>query len=439
MPAICHAIAAQEEALLYHDFTRFGFFSILVQRSGRKHQHTFPLNKLLDVINSIDYDLDTWISQAEFKRYNRRLVNFARVGLSWVDLDYYNTQHIKSPPEKLAEQLLMYCSYEKLLPPSVIVNSGRGLQLKWLFDRPIPDRALMRWNALQKYLCENFTEYGADAGARDASRVLRLANTINSKSGVRCQVIHDSGVKYSFEQLCEAYLPYLREDYRELYKQPKQYAHPDKNKKTVAHAKIFTIRTLYWNRLLDLRKLVKLRGWEHGVPDGYQDLYLFYASCFLAWCVEPSTLFKEVITLAREFCPTWKNEDAIAVTQSVIAKANDALAGKQNEYVHKVRGRKRCDPRYSFRNQTMIELFKISSEEQRSLLTIIDSDEKSRRRKEARRKSGVIDRQSYLLNAEQRRVEAQLRRAKGESYRDIASALNCSAGEIHRLINGKNK
>ncbi|MBD4921508.1 replication protein, partial [Xanthomonas citri pv. citri] len=52
--------------------------------------------------------------------------------------------------------------------------------------------------------------------AKDASRVLRLVNTVNTKSGNVCRVVHiETGqdgepIRYGFEYLAEALLPVAR-------------------------------------------------------------------------------------------------------------------------------------------------------------------------------------------------------------------------------------
>lgn len=406
------------EPVLYHNPDRFGYFSVLQSSADSKRQRTYRLNRLDDVIAGLDLNCDTWISQAEFSQQNRRVVNFLRVGLAWADIDYYNTQYAGSCPEKLAEQILWFCSVEGHPIPSVVIASGRGLQVKWLFTSPIPDRALVRWNALQKRICDIFMIFGADVKSRDASRVLRLVGSRNTKSGEQCRIIYDnSSCRYGFDELCDYILPYSRDDLRQQRSKARQESKlkviaPDKKKSQCAK---FSVRTLSWHRLLDLRKLCKLRGWEStGAEKGYQDWFLFLAVCFLSWSIAPDRLFQEVKVLAKEFCPTWQESEAQAVVKTAIARAIDAQNGKRVEY----RGRL-LDPRYTFRNDTLIETLKITDDEQQQLLTIISVSEKNRRKTEARRKAGVIDRQKYLLTAEQRRVEARIRRSRGESYRQI--------------------
>ena len=71
---------------------------------------------------------------------------------------------------------------EGIPPASLVVHSGRGVYLKWLLKSPLPQAALPRWNAVQpEIVSRGLADLGADPKARDASRVLRLVATCNTK------------------------------------------------------------------------------------------------------------------------------------------------------------------------------------------------------------------------------------------------------------------
>lgn len=202
---------------MYHDRTRAGFFSLLVDSRGEKRQSSHRLADMPKVLDLLDKKRDTWMSQAEFIRPNRRVVNLLRLGLLFADLDTYRVPALAGrTPEALAASVLYFCGEEGLPSPSVLIYSGRGIQAKWLLDGTIPRQALPRWNACQRYLVDRLAHVGADPMAKDASRVLRTVETVNSKSGEICRVVHvQSGadgkpVRYNFEYLAEALLPAAR-------------------------------------------------------------------------------------------------------------------------------------------------------------------------------------------------------------------------------------
>ena len=208
-----------QEANTYHDAGRRGFFSLLTSKdNGDKRQSSHPLSEMATVLGMVDSTRDTWLSQAEFFRPNRRVVNLLRIGLMFVDLDTYRVPWATGrTPEEQAAGVIYFCQAEGLPLPSLMIYSGRGLQLKWLLDAPIPRQALPRWNACQRHLVDKLAELGADPAAKDASRVLRLVDTVNTKSGNICRVVHvqeEAGepARYNFEYLCEMLLPVARWD-----------------------------------------------------------------------------------------------------------------------------------------------------------------------------------------------------------------------------------
>ena len=77
---------------MYHDSNRSGFFSLLVDVRGEKRQSSHRLADMPAILNLVDKTRDTWMSQAEFIRPNRRVVNLARLGLLFTDLDTYRVR-----------------------------------------------------------------------------------------------------------------------------------------------------------------------------------------------------------------------------------------------------------------------------------------------------------------------------------------------------------
>ena len=180
-----------DEAGTYHDTARTGFFSLLVAVGKDKRQDSYRLTDMPTILGMVDQTRDTWLTQAEFMRPNRRVVNLARVGLLFADLDTYRQPWATGrTPEQLAATVLYHCAQEGIPTPSLLVYSGRGIQAKWLLDGTLPRQALPRWNACQRYLVDRLAGLGADPQAKDASRVLRLVSTVNTKSGDVCRVVH---------------------------------------------------------------------------------------------------------------------------------------------------------------------------------------------------------------------------------------------------------
>jgi hypothetical protein len=427
-----------DEAGTYHDQTRTGFFSLLVAHGNTKRQDSYRLTSMATVLNMVDTSRDTWLSQAEFMRPNRRVVNLARVGLLFADLDTYRQPWAQGrTPDELAASVLYYCAQEGIPTPSLLVYSGRGLQAKWLLDGTLPRQALPRWNACQRYLVDRLAQMGADPAAKDASRVLRLVNTVNTKSGNVCRVVHvENGqngepIRYNFEYLCEMLLPVARW----TIEQQRQERAERRQLKLLSGGKSdnlrgFSGRQLAWDRLEDLRKLATLRG---GVAEGERMQHLFWRLNFLllSGATNSRQMYHEAAALARELDPSWTYRSKELMTLYSKAKAYEA--GEKVEF-----GGREFAPLYTPKNDTLINLFRISDDEQRQLRTVISSDmarERDRMRKEAqRRAAGVVDRKTYLVATQEatqaKRSQAQALRAEGLSMRAIAKRMGVSVASV---------
>ena len=79
-----------------------------------------------------------------------------------------------------------------------------------------------------------------------------------------------------------------------------------------------------------------------------------------------------------------------------------------------------------------MDLFDITDEEIKQLKTIVTEGEAEERDRKRHRK--YADRTTYLEIAEQRRIEARLRRARGESLRQIAEALGVSHEGVRKML-----
>ncbi|KPB52098.1 Rep [Pseudomonas coronafaciens pv. oryzae] len=396
--------SSQDEAQMYHDSTRSGFFSLLVDVRGEKRQSSHRLADMPVVLNLVDKTRDTWMSQAEFIRPNRRVVNLARLGLLFTDLDTYRIPTLAGrTPDQLATSVLYFCTEEGLPAPSVLIYSGRGIQAKWLLDGTIPRQALPRWNACQRSLVDRLAHVGADAMAKDASRVLRTIQTVNSKSGEVCRVVHVTNdtdgqpVRYNFEYLAEALLPTARwtieqqrqEQAERVKRKPKPFLLVPGGK--ADNLRGFSGRQLAWDRLEDLRRLAELRG---GVNEGCRMQHLFWRLNFLllSGATNSKQMYHEASALAREMDPQWNSRSKELMT--LFSKAKAYEAGERISF-----GGRDYPPLYTPKNDTLINLFGITTDEQRQLKTIISSEmarERDRKRHEIRRRAaGATDRQSY--------------------------------------------
>ena len=364
---------------------RPGYFSLLSIDKGNSKQQSFEIQHLATVIEAANPNIDTYISQAQFRAKNRRAANVDSVALFFVDLDTYHIEGLRNqPPEKVVWLIRKYCDGEGIPQPSLILYSGNGFYVKWLLDDAVTAERLIEWNAVQIGLVRSLKDFGSDWNAKDISRVLRLDHTVNTKTGNRCRVVdvyenaHGNPVRYSFEDFTETFPPEQQQPYTPEGTSAEATPHTGVN----APTDHFAIRRLNWARFHDIRKLWEMRG---GVPVGFRELTLFWELNFMfrAEPVRAAELWKEAQNIASTIdqTPGWYANSNLT---TVYRKARETLEGKSVTF----NGR-RYPALYTPRNTTLINTFHITEDEQRELSTIIDRDEKVRRRREKRWAEGV--------------------------------------------------
>ena len=439
------------ESTACHSVEKFGFITIAskvdgvrpwVERSHRLDHMTLRLSEVVD-------QPDTYISQASFTSPNRRIANLARIGLMWVDLDFYNIPSlIDTPIEHVAQQVIQACDDRQLPPPSVIISSGRGMYAKWFLDAPLPARALPRWQLVQNTMCDRLLDFGADKNARDASRVLRIVGSVHKETGRPVSVVWENTfpthggelqngiVCYSFDMLANDLLPLTRGQLTELRATREIENAARAARKTQTGQTLTLVRNtkglrrfipsqLAWDRYQDIMKLAELRGWEQGAPIGQRDLTVYLSSALMAQAVVVPQLPLEIAAIAKKFAPDWTNVEIQNCVSSVLSRAAAAGRGEKLEYKGK-----QVDPRYIFKNETLLTLLEITPEEETQLTTIIGKREARRRdadrSRAARAQAGATSRAQYEADADARRTKAADLKSTGKSWAEVGGALGIS-------------
>lgn len=111
----------------------------------------------------------------------RNYASLASLMSFFVDLDYMKIEkYAQAAGEEIAPLVLQYIEREQMPLPGCIVSTGHGLHL-WWFMAPQPASKVRVWKEIQNELCKSLKQFGADDGAKDASRMLRVPYTDNAK------------------------------------------------------------------------------------------------------------------------------------------------------------------------------------------------------------------------------------------------------------------
>ena len=166
----------------------------------------FRLSRLAGIMIATQHCPDTYISQCSFVRPQRKIMHLQEMGSAWVDIDCYKLEGNPKCSPELVKSFVETAFAMGIPRPSYAINSGRGVYLKWIFEKPVGASSLVTWNILQETLVAVFKSFGADNLAKDAARVLRAIGTTNSKVSEthRVSVVGEVGEKIAFNDLCLA-------------------------------------------------------------------------------------------------------------------------------------------------------------------------------------------------------------------------------------------
>ena len=348
---------------------------------------------------------DLFYSPNTFKSMKRDKAHLLQLRMLWQDLD--NVKDVEATIKEI-DKLVM----DRKIPKyHKIVNSGRGLHIKWLIrDYAGTQKNIKAWESLQRYLYKQLKFLGADRNALDVARVLRLPGTINSKSDTVVQELLNNNILCY--DLYELYDQYIYKPYKEREKVQKR----EKNKSKV---RLFVNSyNLNKSRLMDLEKLLELRNNEmYGTRNKFLMLYGTY------------------------FLLLGASSEA---TEQRLLELNNIIISKKKASKSEIKtiirnGLKRLDTDKASlpKNETIIEMLEITTEEQRALKTIIDKDIKDNRRNEHKRanrrnKEGLTNREKKkqdLIKA------VQKLKNEGLNNTEIARKLSISVRYVRKIIN----
>ena len=326
-----------------------------------------------------------------FKPY-RRLECIKELNALFIDLDYYKTKFTK-------EQIIMNLEgnyFNKIIPATnYILDSGRGLALIWLINK-VPSQALPLWKAIEEYLYNQLKEFGADRQALDATRILRVPGSINSKSKTVVSIIDEYDYIYDLREIQKEFLP-------ELKPKEKRKGRPKKINY------VYRERSLYYARIHDITKLCELREYD---LRGHREIILYrYYLC--SFTEDTKKALEDVLELNSMFISPLKENEVIRATRS----AEKCYLDKNKEYKYK--------------NETLIDVLEITEYEETQMSTIISKGEYKRRdrvyqKNKYQRKLKSEGKISEKEKLSQRRAKIKDLLAEGLKQKDICSQLNIS-------------
>ena len=202
-------------SMIYHDDKNSNYFIGYRENGKWKSKRTSIIEFEYDQLK----DVDCYISINGFALYNRKSENCRQINGIVFDLDY----HHKDAPEyldwikKRTLIVLREAIYEnRLYEPNIITDTGRGLQLMYIFEKSIPYRlingdlngkCIYAYNRITDTIKSQIESVLAEeedileldkCTTNDLSRVIRIPGTMNSKSKTKANIIHINEDYYCF-------------------------------------------------------------------------------------------------------------------------------------------------------------------------------------------------------------------------------------------------
>lgn len=415
---------ARQQLILTHPNSE-GVVAIGIKPDGKWSQAHLSSDELLLIMDRFLGIENVYLSQGSFQD-TRSITSLRQINTLFVDLDFY-----KNGKDYTSEEICRQFEaneYNRSIPqPSLVINSGRGLTLIWLIE-PTPAADLPLWQSIEDYLIYSLRDYGSDPAARDAARVLRLAGTINSKSGKMAEFIqiYNSEYRYSLKNIATQYL---------AVNEPKKDITTSQYKASKKVGRIFNIYTLHYERLKDLERLQQFRFFNGDDCHGYREimcfLFRYWMCCYTS---NPTQSLNETMLFNTKFIKPLTEGEVVNATKSAEKGWENWLDNIDTGGNLKDRNNKTG---YNYRNRTLIGLLSITAEEQKQLKTIISTEEKYRRSNENRYKqrryeNGLTQKQlaRQCLIAEVKKMYDD-----GNTQTQIANKLGISQASVSLYIN----
>lgn len=368
-----HVISAIDLLQFVHGDNRR--FAQLIQLRGEQPKMVSKIG------NAIYYEIpqsewlgeDVYFSLNTFKSYKRRSDACVRLNALYTDLDCYK---IGIDVNEARYQIDEMIANEEILPPNIIIYSGRGLQLIWLMEFMAYRPYLKMWLRMQDEIYKRFRHLNSDSQAKSVTQVFRLAGSISSRTKGVVRAEYTKHNRYSITEMKEFLLPELpsvpKND--KVIELPPQKFEQEESKKEPTH--LLTQKGLNKARLEDFEKLIEIQ------PTVNRKILLFnYAIAAKAFGMEEALIERNLERLNESFykpLPSSRIKGAIHSVNSV---------------------------EYKKKNETLIAELNITIDEQRQLQTIISKQvkkEREQKRKEAqRREKGVRPKEKYQADRKQ--------------------------------------
>lgn len=395
--------------IMYPHATDAGYVGIATKKNGVWAQR---MHLVTDWFNHVELSTNCYLSINTFYKPLRQIRSVRHLNAFFVDVDIYNAGVSQ---EDVYDAIDFYVRTERMLPPTMIISSGRGLYIIIKIE-DVPGaykKVRTLYDAIQQYLNELFADLGADSNAKDIARVLRVPGSTNTKASKNVEVLHyNPDAIYTMSM----WAPFV--DPFELQLSHNKSKKNKNSKKNITYLK--NIYTLYKARASDILTLCYLRDYN---VTGMRDtiIYIYHYFMMHIHRNEDVAMYNTLNLNDLFTMPLPQKEVKSYVKSSVRAyydKQEDETKG------------------YNFKNTTLIDKLGITSTEMKSMTTLINKRTKydrnnNRRQIERRNNEGLTSRQAKKQENYTKIVDMYL---AGYKQIDIAHKVGVSKGLVSQTI-----
>ncbi|MDD5469109.1 MAG: hypothetical protein PHS96_15060, partial [Anaerolineales bacterium] len=254
---------------------------------GRRWAKIEPHHPIAALLGPYEGRQDVFVTVNEFYHW-RYIRNLKSLRACYVDVD--GSTDWRGALDALSEA--------GMPAPSFMVMSGRGIHFYWLLE-PLPGKALPTWQRVQDTLVNALAPLGADYRAKDCTRLLRLAGTVNSRNGAEVRGYTLGDEVWTLHELADEVLGPRIQTARVF--DLKAHA-ARRQRKTPAPGKgsIYA----WWHLVYKDLCAIADHYWLGSVPEGKRDTVLFLMANALSWFANPKALESEIIQTAKTFTPS---------------------------------------------------------------------------------------------------------------------------------------
>lgn len=208
---------------------RNSYYYVAVKRNDVMSSQAYAKKDLYNAIVQMEEADHVYISVNGYTdRCGRRIAeNIRQINGIFCDVDCHaaSGQDLANKINRGIEELKLAIERKMIAAPTMIVHTGRGLHIYYMYAKSIPvkiadgalfSRGLRAHANLQNTIYQSLsvvfasTALEVDSACKDVTRLVRVAGTRNAHTGAEASIVYNSQKRYSFAELRE--YPVLEKD-----------------------------------------------------------------------------------------------------------------------------------------------------------------------------------------------------------------------------------